>query len=301
MDPVFVLTEAWKGLRRNGALMAAVVVSVAISLTLVGASWLLSLQVDDLKGYWYDKVEVSVFLCGPSSAESVCPSGSLTVAERDEVEEQLRSMPETEELFYESRDDAWERFSARYEGSAVLAQVDETSMPETFRVKLHDPTQFGVVAEQVAQLNGVESVQDQRKLLAKFFSVVSGLQAAALGVALAQVGIALLLVGNTVRVAVAARRREIAVMRLVGAPPSMIRGPFVVEAALAGLAGGLLACASLTVLWHLVVADVVASSANTVSALTWVDVMWTWPVLLAGGVGVPALAATFALRRHLRI
>lgn len=301
MDLRFAFTEAFAGLRRHASMTVAVIACVAVSLTLVGASWLLSRQVDDLKGYWYDRVEVSVFLCAEASSDAPCPDGAVTADQRDDVAAVLDALPEVEQVFYESRDDAWVRFTKRYEGSPVLEQVDATSMPEAFRVKLHDPTKFEVVAAKIAPMSGVDSVQDQRKLLAQFFAVVAGLQAAAVAVAFAQVGIALLLIGNTVRAAVASRQREVTVMRLVGASRAMVRAPFIVEAALAGLAGAVLACGLLSVVWGSLVADLVAASTPHGGSVTWTDVLATTPALLAAGVAMPTLASFISLRKHLKV
>lgn len=298
-DLTFVLTESAKAARRHLSMFTALVVCVAISLTMVGASWLLSRQVDDLKGYWYDKVEVSVFLCGVTSAAEICPDGAVTDTQREQVRVAIEALPVTQVVYYESQTEAWERFSKAYEGSPVLAQVDETSMPETFRVKLVDATQFAAVAEAVAPMRGVDSVTDQRRLLAQFFRVVSGLQTAALAVAAAQVLIALLLVTNTVRSAVAARRREVSIMRLIGASRAMIRGPFLGEAALAGAVGAGVAVGLLASLQHFVI-NALTSTSRAQVYLTWADLGYIAPALIAAGISVPVAAAWWTLRRTLR-
>lgn len=301
IDIKFVLSEAFSGIRRHLSLAAAVVVCVTVSLVLLGAATLLSRQVDSLRGYWYDRVEVSVFLCGTSSDDQVCPTGEITPTEKSAVRTKLEGMELTKKLYYESKDQAWERFHDSYRGSKVLTQVDSSSMPESYRVKLTDPTAFTKVAEEVAAMPGVESVQDQRKLLAPFFTVVGGLQTATLAFALAQVAIALLLISNTVRTGVAARRREVAVMRLIGASKAMIRGPFLAEAALAGLVGSVLSIGLLGALQHYVINTALATRGGAVHYLTWTDLAAVSPLLIVGGVATPVLAAAWSLRKHLRV
>lgn len=300
MDATFVLAEAVRSIRRHVQMTAAVVVCVAVSLTLVGVSWLLKVQVDQLKGYWYDKVEVTVFLCGDAADDAVCPDGEITETQRTAVHDALTALPVVDRVYHETKDQAWVRFTDRYEGSPVLEAVDSSTMPEPFRVKLHDPTRFTDVADAVAGLAGVEQVADQRRLLAGFFTAVAALQAAALAVAASQVGVAWLLVTSTVRLTVHSRRREVAVMRLVGASNAMIRAPFLGHAALAGLAGALVALAALAAGQQWLVGTVAASRGGGVTYVSWADYAALAPALLVAGAGLPALAGARALRRHLR-
>ena len=299
LDVRLVLTEAGRGLRRHVGMTLAVVLTVAVSLGLLGAALLVSRQVETLKGYWYDKVEVSVFLCASSSDPAACPH-PVTAAERVRIRATLTALPVTEHVFHESSAQAYARFAEQYRGSAVAAQVDPSSLPESFRVKLVDPTRFGDVAGAVGPLPGVESVTDQRALLERFFAVVSGLQTAALAIALVQVVVAALLVASTVRTAVFVRRKEVAIMRLVGAPASMVRAPFLAESALAGLAGAALACGALAAGKAILVGRL-AESASYLRYITWGDYWAVVPVLLAAGVVLAAGAAAGALRRHLRV
>lgn len=302
IDLTFAAQESWKGLRRHAQMMGAVVVCVAVSLTMIGASWLLSVQVAQLKGYWYDKVEVSVFLCGTASDETICPDGAVTAAQRDIIRDQLEALPETEKIYYESQAEAFARFSEQYAGSRVLSEVTAETMPESYRVKLTDPTQFQVIADAVAATEGVEKVQDQRKLLAGFFRLVTGLQIAAIALALSQVFIAALVVAATVRIAVHARRKEVAVMRLVGASKAMIRAPFFGEAAIVGAAGSILALGLLAAFQQWVVNSLfTTSTADGPAVVSWTDLAAIAPVLLLAGVGLPVLATAAFLRRHLKI
>lgn len=300
MDIKFALSESVKGVKRHLQMTAAVVVCVAVSLTMVGISWMLSQQVEHLKGYWYDRVEVSVFLCGNASEATVCPDGDVTDTELAAVRDALEGLPATERVYYESQEQAWERFQEQYSGSRVLSEVDASSMPQSFRVKLLDPTQFEVVANEVAAMDGVEKVQDQRKLLDGFFKLVSGLQTAALALAASQVLIAVLVVWATVRISVHARRKEVSVMRLVGASKAMIRAPFFGEALIAGGLGALLALGALAAFQKWVVVNLFASRSE-ISFVTWTDLAMMAPVLLVVGMFLPALATFGSLRKHLKV
>lgn len=182
----------------------------------------------------------------------------------------------------------------------MLSEVDASSMPESFRVKLLDPTQFQAVADAVAAMEGVEKVQDQRKLLDGFFKLVTGLQTAALALAASQVLIAALVVWATVRISTHARRKEVAVMRLVGASKAMIRAPFFGEAMIAGAAGAVLALGALAAFQKWVVVNLFASRSE-ISFVTWTDLAQMAPALIGIGMLLPALATFGSLRKHLKV
>ncbi len=238
MRAQFVLSEIGIGLRRNLTMTIAVVVTVAISLALFGSGLLIRKQVETMKDFWYDKVEVSVYLCGELSQAPTCGGQAVTDAQRAELETDLRAMPEVDQVFYESQQEAYEHFQRQFADSPDLVEnVTADVLPESFRVKLDDPTQFSVVAQAFSDRPGVEEVQDQKALLEGFFNVLNKLQLLALIIAAVQVLAAVLLISNTIRVAAYSRRRETGIMRLVGASNLYIQLPFLLEGVLAGLVG----------------------------------------------------------------
>ncbi len=235
MRAQFVLSEIGIGLRRNLTMTIAVVVTVAISLALFGSGLLIRAQVEAMKDFWYDKVEVSVYLCGESSQAPTCGGAAVTQQQRDEIQADLEAMPEVDTVFYESQEQAYAQFREQFEDSPDLVEnVTAEALPESFRVKLEDPTQFAVVASAFAERPGVEEVQDQKALLEGFFNVLNKLQLIALIIAGVQVVAAVLLISNTIRVAAFSRRRETGIMRLVGASNLYIQLPFLLEGVLAG-------------------------------------------------------------------
>src|SRR5690606_1228699 len=120
-------------------------------------------------------------------------------------------------------------------------------MPESFRIKLKNPENYGNVIETLQKAEGVSQVVDQRKIVDNFFGFLGTLRSSALIVALIQVFAAILLIGNTVRLSAYNRRRETAIMRLVGASNLYIQAPFVLEGMVAGLIGGVLAAVLLII------------------------------------------------------
>jgi cell division transport system permease protein len=298
----FILSEIGIGLRRNLTMTIAVVVTVAISLALFGAGLLLRSQVQTMKGYWYDKVEVSVFLCSKDSQQPSCAGGDVTQAQRDSIRADLLSLkPLVKDVYYESKDEAFGRFKEQFKGSAIAENVTADAMPESFRVKLSDPTKYAVVASAFQGRPGVDQVQDQRKLLDRFFKVLNGFQLAAIAIAIIQVVAAALLISNTIRVSAFSRRRETGIMRLVGASNFYIQLPFLLEGAIAGLVGGIFASATLVAIEKFVVIDRLVPSFPFTRFIGW-DAVWaTVPIMLIAGVLLSSLASFITLRKYLRV
>jgi len=295
----FVSKEVGNGLRRNFTMTVALIVSVAVSLSLVGAALLLSAQVDRMKGYWYDKIEVSIFLCGNSSATFTC-TGAVTEEQLKNIETILGGLESVQDIFFESSADAYEQFKEQFAGSAILANISPDALPASFRVKLDNPENFEKVAGALQAVQGVESIQDQRKLLDRFFQILKGLQSFALAIASAMLFVTVLLVMNTVRVAAFARRRETSIMRSVGASNMSIRLPFILEAAVAATLGSTLATAGILASKYWLIDAKLAPNLTFIPFVTWNEVLAIVPVLYLVGVGTTVLAASVTLRRYLR-
>ena len=302
MRASFVLSEIGIGLRRNLTMTIAVVVTVAISLALFGAGLLIREQVSTMKDYWYDKVEVSVYLCGQGSNSANCNGTPVTDAQRRQLQADLQSTPLVQKVYYESKQDAYQRFKQQFKDSPDLVQnVTPEALPESFRVKLKDPTQFEVVASAFRDRPGVDEVQDQKALLENFFKLLNTLQLFALIVAGVQVFAAVLLISNTIRVAAFSRRRETGIMRLVGASNLYIQLPFLLEGALAGLVGAGIASGALVALKAILVDRLLKPNFPITAYVGWDAVLSVIPLLFLAGVGLSGFASFFTLRRHLRV
>jgi cell division transport system permease protein len=280
----------------------AVIITVAVSLGLFGASLLVRAQVSTMKDFWYDKVEVSIFLCGKGSDTPSCSGGAVTDAQRDQIEADLESLkPIVESIYYESKAEAFQRFKEQFKNSPIVDNVSEAALPESFRVKLSDPTKYDVVASAFAGRPGIEQVNDQRQILDKFFRLLGGLQLIALLIAIAMLIVTVLLIVNTMRVAAFSRRRETSIMRLVGASNFYIQLPFLLEAAFAAGAGALLAIGTLMLTKAVVIDGVLAPSFQFTAFVGWDAVFTIAPIMLITGVLLAGLAAFFTLRKYLRV
>ncbi|MEV6695916.1 permease-like cell division protein FtsX [Streptomyces sp. NPDC051453] len=305
MRAQFVLSEIGVGLRRNLTMTFAVIVSVALSLALFGGSLLMRDQVSTMKGYWYDKVNVSIFLCNKGDAESdpKCAKGAVTAEQKQQIVSDLHKMPVVEKVSHESADQAYKHYKEQFGDSPLASSLTPDQLQESYRIKLKDPEKYQVVATAFDGRDGVQSVQDQKGILDNLFGLLNGMNWAALAVMALMLVVALMLIVNTVRVSAFSRRRETGIMRLVGASSFYIQMPFIMEAAVAGVIGGVVACGMLLVGRYFMIDHGLALSEklNLINFIGWDAVLTKLPLVLAIGLLMPAIAAFFALRKYLKV
>ena len=296
----FVFGEVKIGLRRNLTMTFAVMITVAISLTLLGIGLLANSQVRVMKDYWYDKIEVSVFLCGTLSESPSCAGGPITSNQRLAIQNDLNALPVVAKVYYESQSQAFQHFQERFKGSAIAQNVTADQLPESFRVKLKDPTKFSVIQSAFSGRPGVDTVQDQQTILEKFFKLLGVLRDGALAIGLASVLTAALLISNTLKIAAFNRRRETGVMRLVGASSFSIQLPFLLEGIFSAIVGWGISTGLLSAFKYLVDSKV-APLLTFTRFFTWSDVWVASGFLLATGFVVSSFASVLTLRKYLKV
>jgi cell division transport system permease protein len=291
----YILQEAVIGLRRNLMMTVAVILSVTVSLTLLGASLLLSDQVELATDDWTGKVEVSIYLCDGRT----CPA--ITPEQQQRLRDELEAQPVVREVLYESKRDAYERFTELFKDQPSLVDsIDPDTLPASFRVRLENPELFGVINDQFQAFPGIDEIVDQRDVLNQFLRFTNVVRNAALVVAAIQLIAAGVLIANTIRVAAFARREQTSIMRLVGASNWYIRLPFVLEGVMAGLIGALVSWGLL----YATVPRVAGQLSRDIELMPFIgadQVIAVGPWLLLAGVGIAALSSVLALRRFLDV
>jgi len=301
MRASFIVHEIGIGLRRNLIMTLAMVITTAVSLGFLGTAILFNQQVGVMKDFWYDKVEVSVFLCGADSEGASCANGEVTQDQRQTIRDDLDAMPQVQRIYYESKQKAYTRFKEQFKNSAIVDNVTADQMPESFRVKLVDPEQFPIIASAFIGRAGVEQVQDQKALLERFFKVLKWVQWFAFGLALLMVVVSVILIVNTIRVAAFSRRRETGIMKLVGASSFSIQLPFLLEGAIAGFLGAALATGAFVLIKALLVDEILAPNFPITRFITWGDVWLASATVFVIGVALAAIASFLTLMKYLRV
>jgi cell division transport system permease protein len=299
-----IWSEVGQGLRRNVSMVVSVVLVTFISLTFVGAAALLQLQIGQMKNYWYDRAQVAVYLCNGTVGSEACVGGAATPEQVAAVEAQLTSntlAPLVDKFYYESQEDAYAKFKEQFSGNSLVDYVTPDLLNQAFWVNLKDPSQSDVLQESFAGMAGVDSVVDQRRFLDQIFTVLNTASITAIGIAAIMLVAASLLISTTIRLSAFSRRRELGIMRLVGASNRFIQTPFVLEGMFASLLGSLLAGAVVVGIVQFFVQGYLAQSQLGFSFVTLSDALVVVPLLVGVGVVLAGLSAQLAIRRHLRV
>jgi cell division transport system permease protein len=287
----YVLNEVLVGLWRNVTMTIAMIITMTVSLFALGASVLLYMQVNQMKDFYYGEIEVSIFL-----------REDVTDPQREAINQAIDSNPLVESKTYETREQAFQKFRELWRDSPdFIESVTPDSLPESFRVKLKDPEKYGDFAKQIEGQQGIQDIVDQRELLNKVFDIFNAIQLGSLIAAVIMAGAALLLVGNTIQVAAYSKRREVAVMKLVGASNWFIQAPFVLEAVVAGLIGAILSFIALFVGKVVVLDGRLQALTNVLTPIPDSNLWLMLPLLAAVGAGVSAITAWVTLRFYLKV
>ncbi|SED74627.1 permease-like cell division protein FtsX [Ruania alba] len=300
----FVLSQIGNGLRRNVAMAVSVVLVTFISLTFVGAAVLLQMQISNMKDDWYDRVEVSVFLCPEGSSAPTCAGGEVTEEQIETLEGVLTSdglSPYVEEVFVETKEQAYASFQEQFGDQDWAQRITEDQMQVSLRVSLVDPELYQVVADEITGRDGVEEVVDQRAILEPLFLVLNRATVLAVGLAAVMIVTAVLLITTTIRLSAMSRSRETSIMRLVGASNFFIQLPFMLEGAIAALLGAVLASAGLWLGVRSVIENWLAGSVRWVNFVSTSDVLVVAPLLVAIGIVLAAISSLVSLSRYTKV
>jgi cell division transport system permease protein len=306
MQLTYVFSELGNGLKRNVSMTVAVIVTIFVSLTLVGMGLLLNAQAQKAEEYWGSKLQITVFLCNQNSATANCVNGEVTDAQRTEIEEVLDSNNEVASWRLQSKQEAYDKWREVYVSDdeterRVYESIRPSDMQESYWVQLKDPEKFMGIKSAVQGLPGVHSVRDLREVLKPIYFWMNVMKWGAIGIAAFLVVAAILQVGNTIRLAAFARRREIGIMRLVGASSLYIQLPFLMESLVAALIGVSLSAAAILVFMWVVIYNTLRPSSNVVAWVDWSDGLWAvgWIALI--GLGLTLLPTLLMTRKYLKV
>lgn len=299
-----VLAEAGQGLRRNFSMVVSIVLVTFVSLTFVGTAVLLQMQIGQMKSFWYDKAQVAVYLCNGEVPSSHCGKDSATKAQIAAVGAALKSetlAPFIKRSYFETQKQAYTNFQSQFKGNPVADIVTPDLLNQAYWINLKDPSQALLISETVGDLPGVDAVTDQRRLLDQIFGVLNTASLTAAVIATLMLVAAALLISTTIRLSAFSRRRELGIMRLVGASNRFIQTPFVLEGILASLIGAVLAGLATIGIVQFFVQGYLAKSESSIAFVTVPDAVIVVPILIVIGILLAAVSANIAISRYLRV
>jgi cell division transport system permease protein len=299
----YVFSELGQGLRRNLSMHIAVILTLFVSLTLVGLGVLLNQQAEKAAEHWGNQLQITVWLCKDKDDNPAC-TGEVTDAQKTAISKVVEDNPEVDDFHYETKEEAFDKVkdllgADKFEGPNPAATASD--MPQSVWITLKDPDQYQGITSAVRGLDGVSGIRDLRDVLQPIYGSINALQWAALGTAAFLVLAALLLVGNTIRLAAFARRREIGIMRLVGASTLYIALPFLLEALVTAVVGVALAGGALGAFMYFGVHQRIADS---VSFMPWIglqDYTTALAVIAIAGPVLTLLPTLLLTRKYLKV
>ena len=266
------LSELGTSLSRNKSMTISLVVTMTVSLLLAALGLLIQSQADRTEKYYGDRLQLQVDLCTKNSPSETCIGGVATDAQKSAVKEALNTNPEVKAFDIRSPADNYEKarevLGQSETGQKQLETLGPSAFPESYFVTLKDPQEFDGVVSQVSGMDGVGNVNSLRELLKPLFEILDKMRLAAIGTSLLLIVAAILQVSNTIRMTAYARRREIGIMRLVGASSWHIQLPFLLESMLAALISAALAGLGLGLFMYFVVYGYLRDNLGQIT--TWV-------------------------------
>lgn len=296
MRAKYVLSEVAVGLWRNISMTIAMIITMAVSLTMLGAGLLLYFQVQSMEEHYRSQVEIIIYL-------------NKDIADDDEakvqLEQELQTDPMVETVEFITNDEAWVHFQELFRDTPDLIEsVDPERLPASFEVSLHDMENDADAF--IAKYEGfgeevVERIMNQHDVLEEVFGLMGGIQNLALMVALVQGIAALLLVANTIQVAAYSKRREVSIMKLVGASNWFVQAPFVLEAVFAGLIGAVLAFLALVAGKAFLVDGTFKALFDIMTEMTWTRIWLMLPILAGIASVISAITGWVTLRFQVKV
>ena len=300
-----ILSEVGQGFRRNLSMVVSVVLVTFISLTFFGAAILLQFQIGEMKGYWYDRAQVVVYFCTDISLDPGCAETAATDEQIAAVQDELEGptlAPFIKEKTFQTQQEAYDEFVTEFADLPIASLMSPDTFSPAIWINMKDPERADIIVDSFAETGGVEEVEDQRAFLEPIFSVMNTASVAAIGVAALMLIAAVLLIATTIRLSAFSRRREIGIMRLVGASNRFIETPFILEGVIAAVIGSLLAGGAIVAIVQFFVQgyliDTISSAGRIIDAG---DALLVVPILLAVGAVLAALSAGVAIRRYLKV
>ncbi|MHB0912106.1 MAG: permease-like cell division protein FtsX [Armatimonadota bacterium] len=228
----FSITEAVVAIRRNALMSLAAVVTVALSLAILGGFVLFALSLNNVIQDQMKKFEIEVFLDKDISERNI-----------DRVHDRISRLPGVGEVVLVTADEGWEKFKESRKNDLDLSGIQGNPLPDSFRVKMIDPKLTDTVAKRVGKMRYVDEVVQASELVAFMVRFADLVKIIGCVVAGALFLVMAFIVSNTIRLMIFARRREIRIMQLVGATNWFIRLPLIFEGTILGALGGGAACA----------------------------------------------------------
>ena len=288
----YFIQEVFRSLRRNNWMSFASIGTVAVSLFVLGVFLLLVLNMNRMASALESQVQISVYL-----------EDGLTADDRKDIASDIEALQGIESIRYISKDEAKQRLEERLGDQKYLLDAlgDKNPLPDSFEVVVMSPDLVETAAKAIDRMDGVEEAKYGQDVIEHLFAITRLIRIFGLVLMVLLAGATLFIISNTIRLTVFARRKEIAIMKYVGATDWFIRWPFLLEGMVLGFVGGVIAAVALRSFYA-------AMAAKITDTLTFFPLMPQYPsmnyitvALLLAGMAIGALGSALSLKRFLKV
>ncbi|MGG7060053.1 permease-like cell division protein FtsX [Clostridium nigeriense] len=289
----YFFIDAFKSLKRNRTLSIAAMITVLITFFIFGTFILLGLNFNKAVEDVASKLEIKVYL-----------DNDIKLIDQREIELKLNEQEGVKEVIYESKEEAFANLQEMLKDNQGLLEgydLSENPLPSSYIVKLDAPEYATQIVDAVQGMSGVEDISNQQDMIDTISAFVNGVRITGMVLFVVFIGVSIFLITNTTKITVYSRRREVGIMKYVGATDWFIRWPFIIEGMIIGFIGSLISSILLFMLYRGVYGYIVSnmflvslvSPGFVLSTLTW--------IFLLGGIIVGALGSIVALRKFLDV
>ena len=288
----YFIQEVFLSLKRNNWMSAASIGTVAVSLFVLGVFLILVLNMNRLASSLESQVQISVYL-----------ADDLKKADRDDLAFDIKNMQGIESIKFVSRDEAKERLAQRLGDQKYLLDAlgEQNPLPDAFELTVKQPDMVETAAKSIEKMPGVEAAKYGQDVVENLFAITRLMRIFGVALMLLLAGATLFIISNTIRLTVFARRKEIAIMKYVGATDWFIRWPFLLEGIVLGFVGGIIAALVLRSFYA-------AMAAKIYDTLAFFPLMPQYPfmnyvaiAIILSGMAIGAIGSTISLKRFLKV
>lgn len=289
----YFISDSLKSIRRNKTISLASSATVAATLFILGVFMLSALNVQQAIKNVESKVEIKIFL-----------REDITLGQQKELEKKIKSIDKIVDIRYESKEQAVEKFKEQIgeENKDLVKGLEkENPLPSSYIVKVKDPSMVTSVANDIKNLKGIEKIQEGKKIVDKIVSITKTVKWVGMVLFVILIGVSLFLIGNTIKITVYSRRKEIGIMKYIGATDWFIRWPFVIEGAILGITGAFIGFIVLYYLYDVVYSRM-ASALYLINFIkpTYVLTTMSWEFILLG-ILIGAIGSILSIRKFLAV
>lgn len=288
----YFIKEVYTSFKRNIWMTLASIFTVVLSLFILGFFSIVILNLNKMADTLESQVQISVYLKDDLSQEEI-----------DETKETLSKIEGLQDIKFTTREEAMENFKKRLgDQQFLLDALDDTNpLPDSFSLTVTSPQQVKTIADTVVALDSVESASYSQDIINHLFNLTHLIRLIGVALIILLTGAAIFIISNTIRLTVFARRKEIAIMKYVGATDWFIRWPFLLEGICLGFIGGGSATIFLYIVYNQVTQEIYEAMAFFPLIPQHPFINYISLAILVAGIIIGALGSTISLKRFLKV